>query len=118
MRKTITFLALALFAASPALAHAFLDHSLPPVGSNLPTAPMSVTIWFTQELEPAFSTVEVTDQSGNRVDAGDAQVDPKDASILHTTLKTLPPGTYKVAWRVVSVDTHPTEGTFFFKVGG
>jgi copper resistance protein C len=118
MRKTATFLALASFAASPALAHAFLDHSLPPVGGALPTAPAGVTIWFTQELEPAFSTVEVTDQSGNRVDAGDAQVDAKDASILHATLKPLPPGTYKVAWRVVSVDTHPTEGTFFFRVGG
>jgi methionine-rich copper-binding protein CopC len=118
MRKTMAFLALASIAASPALAHAFLDHSLPPVGSSLPKAPTSVTIWFTQELEPAFSTVEVTDQSGNRVDAGDAQVDPKDASILHATLKPLPPGTYKVAWRVVSVDTHPTDGTFYFRVGG
>lgn len=117
MRKLMAILALASLAASPALAHAFLDHALPPVGSDLPSAPTSVTIWFTQELEPAFCTVAVTDQSGNRVDAGDAQVDPKDASILHATLKPLSPGTYKVTWRVVSVDTHPTEGSFFFRVG-
>ena len=118
MRKALAILAVASFAASPALEHAFLVHALPPVGSQLPTAPRSVTIWFTQELEPAFSTVEVTDQSGNRVDAGDAQVDSKDASILHATLKPLPPGTSLVAWRVESVDTHPTEGTFGFRVGG
>jgi copper resistance protein C len=118
MRKTIAILGLVLFAASPALAHAFLDHSLPPVGSSLPTAPTSVTIWFTQQLEPAFSTVEVTDQSGNRVDAADAQVDATDPSILRATLKPLPAGTYKVAWRVVSVDTHPTDGSFYFRVGG
>jgi methionine-rich copper-binding protein CopC len=118
MRKLLAILALACFAASQALAHAFLDHALPRVGSDLPSAPTTVMIWFTQELEPAFSTLEVTDQSGNRVDAGDAQVDAKDATILHATLKPLPPGFYKVAWRVVSVDTHPTEGTFSFHVGG
>jgi methionine-rich copper-binding protein CopC len=118
MRKTFAILALACFAASPALAHAFLDHALPRVGSDLPSAPTTVMIWFTQELEPAFSTLEVTDQSGNRVDGGDAQVDAKDATILRATLQALPPGFYKVAWRVVSVDTHPTEGTFSFHVGG
>ena len=117
MRRTFAILALATLAASKAGAHAFLDHALPAVGSELPKAPTVITIWFTQELEPAFSTVEVRDQAGNRVDAGDAQVDTKDASILHATLKPLSPGTYKVAWRVVSVDTHPTEGTFVFRVG-
>ena len=117
MRSKLALLALALFAASPALAHAFLDHALPRVGSELPTAPATVTIWFTQELEPAFSTLEVRDQAGNRVDAGDAQVDAKDATILRASLKPLAPGVYKVAWRVVSVDTHPTDGTFVFQVG-
>jgi hypothetical protein len=117
MRKILIILALATFAASPALAHAFLDHASPRVGSALPSAPATVTIWFTQELEPAFSTVEVRDEAGSRVDAGDARVDAADATILHATLKPLPPGTYKVAWRVVSVDTHPTEGTFTFHVG-
>ena len=33
-------------------------------------------------------------------------------------LDRLPPGTYLVSWHVVSVDTHPTEGTFTFEVGG
>lgn len=117
MRKPISLLALMTVATSPAWAHAFLDHATPSVGSALATAPAAVSIWFTQELEPAFSTVEVVDQAGNRVDAGDAKVDASDATILRTTLKALPPGMYKVAWRVVSVDTHPTEGTFYFRVG-
>ena len=29
----------------------------------------------------------------------------------------LPPGTYKVIWRVLSVDTNRTEGDFTFRVG-
>ena len=32
-------------------------------------------------------------------------------------LLNLPPGTYTVSWRVVSVDTHPTEGRFQFSIG-
>jgi methionine-rich copper-binding protein CopC len=117
MGKLLATLALVPLAASAAWAHAFLDHATPGVGSSLSTAPTAVSIWFTQELEPAFSTVEVLDQTGNRVDVGDAKVDASDATILRTTLKSLPPGMYKVAWRVVSVDTHPTEGTFYFRVG-
>ena len=117
MRKILLSLAVAVLAASLAQAHAFLDHASPAVGRTIPSPPPTVTIWFTQELEPAFSSIEVQDQSGTRVDVGDARVDPQDATILRVSLKPLPPGKYKVIWRVVSVDTHPTEGTFTFTVG-
>jgi methionine-rich copper-binding protein CopC len=109
--------AVALWAA-PAEAHAFLDHASPAVGSSLPTAPAAVTMWFTQQLEPAFTTATVTDQSGNPVDAGSAQVDPKDPTELRVQLKPLPPGTYTVMWHALSVDTHTTQGHFTFEVGG
>src|SRR5215472_17047792 len=117
MRKIITALAFAMLMVSLAQAHALLDHASPAVGRSVPTSPPTVTIWFTQELEPAFSSIEVQDRSGARVDVGDAKVDAKDATILRVSLKPLPPGKYKVFWRVVSVDTHPTEGTFTFTVG-
>jgi methionine-rich copper-binding protein CopC len=108
----------ALLLAAAARAHAFLDHANPAVGSTLRQPPTGVSLWFTQELEPAFSTVTIVDQAGQRVDGGDAQVDARDQTLLHASLKPLPAGTYKVAWRVVSVDTHTTEGTFTFRVGG
>jgi methionine-rich copper-binding protein CopC len=107
-----------LLAAPAARAHAFLDHATPSVGSTVPRAPGLVKLWFTQELEPAFSTIEVLDQSGRRVDQGDAKVDGRDATLLEARLKPLPPGTYKVVWRVVSVDTHATDGNFTFRVAG
>ena len=56
-------------AAPAARAHAFLDHASPAVGSSLPAAPSAVTMWFTQQLEPAFTTATVSDKSGARVDA-------------------------------------------------
>ena len=110
---------IALIAAIPAVqAHAFLDHASPAVGSAVPTAPAAVTLWFTQDLEPAFSSVTVTNQAGQRVDLGNVQVPQGAPAQLQVGLRPLAAGTYTVRWNVVSVDTHPTQGTFTFQVGG
>ena len=106
------------FASPAASAHAFLDHASPAVGSSVPVAPAVVTLWFTQDLEPAFSTVTVTDKAGQRVDLADAQVPAGQPAELQVGLKKLPRGTYTVRWRAVSVDTHNTEGHFTFDVRG
>jgi methionine-rich copper-binding protein CopC len=100
--------------AGPAGAHAFLDHAEPRVGSTVPTAPREVSLSFTQQLEPAFSSVQVFDSSGARVDQGRAQV---AGSVMRVSVKALSPGTYRVRWKVLSVDTHTTEGSFTFRVG-
>ena len=104
--------------AATVQAHAFLDHASPAVGSTVPTAPEAVTMWFTQQLEPAFTTATVTDASGSTVDTGPAQVDPQDPTELRVPLKKLPPGTYTVSWHALSVDTHTTTGHFTFTVAG
>jgi hypothetical protein len=119
MRRIITALIAGLLvaSASPARAHAFLDHASPAVGSSVPVGPPNVMLWFTQELEPAFSGVTVTNEAGQRVDLGNAQIPQGSPAELQVGLKPLPPGTYLVSWHVVSVDTHPTEGTFTFEVG-
>jgi hypothetical protein len=109
--------ALATGATSLAWAHAFLDHASPAVGSSVAASPPDVTLWFTQDLEPAFSDVTVTNEAGQRVDLGNAHIPQGSPAELQIALKPLPPGTYTVSWHVVSVDTHPTEGTFTFDVG-
>ena len=106
----------ALAAAPYAIAHAFLDHASPRVGSTVRGAPPAVKLWFTEELEPAFSTIRVLDKNGKPVDRGDAHVDKSDRTLLEVALPPLEPGTYRVRWRVVSVDTHVTEGDFTFGV--
>lgn len=103
-----------LLSGTSAGAHAFLDHAEPRVGSSVPSAPRQVSLWFTQELEPAFSSADVEDANGARVDQGKAQI---SGAVMRVGLKALPPGTYKVHWKVISVDTHPTEGSFTFHVG-
>jgi copper resistance protein C len=100
-----------------AQAHAFLDHASPPVGGTVPVPPSVLSLAFTQEVEPAFSNVTVTNQAGQRVDLGNVQVPAGAPAELRVGLRPLPPGTYTVSWRVVSVDTHPTQGSFQFTVG-
>ena len=119
MRKILAALvvgAVALGAAPSAPAHAFLDHASPPVGSSVLVPPPGVALWFTQDLEPAFSGVTVTNEAGQRVDLGNAQIPQDNPAELRIGLMPLTPGTYLVSWHVVSVDTHPTEGTFTFEI--
>ena len=114
---TAFFLAIAmLFAPAAVRAHAFLDHADPAVGSTVPNAPAVVHIWFTQELEPAFSWIQVTDKSGASVSDGSSSVDPDNKQEMDLKLKALPPGTYTVKWHALSVDTHTTQGDFTFEV--
>jgi copper resistance protein C len=105
---------LLLLATGKASAHAFLDHAEPRVGNKVATAPREVTLWFTQKLEPAFSTVTVTNSAGERVDTGKTRVSGNQMSV---SLRPGGTGTYHVTWRVLSVDTHTTDGNFTFQVG-
>jgi methionine-rich copper-binding protein CopC len=114
LRATALLAALALPAA--ALAHAFLDRAVPAVGSKVHGQPAEVRLRFSQPLEPAFSTVRVLDAGGKQVERMDKGLDPKDASVLRVSLPGLAPGVYKVVWRVLSVDTHVTEGDYTFEV--
>jgi len=116
MRNTITVALLALLplGTPSARAHAFLDHADPRVGSTVPAAPHELTMTFTQQLEPAFSSADVHDASGARVDQGRPQI---SGTVMRVGLKPLPAGSYRVHWKALSVDTHTTEGSFTFRVG-
>ncbi len=116
--KGLTLTALVSVAAmTHARAHAFIDHTDPMVGSAIKQAPAEVRLWYTQGLESAFSRVQVFDASGKEVDKKDIHLDPENNHLMVVSLPAgLGAGTYKVVWRVVSVDTHPTEGSFKFQV--
>jgi methionine-rich copper-binding protein CopC len=97
-----------------AQAHAFLDHAEPAVGAQISQSPAQVKIWFTEDVEPAFSVIQVADASGKPIDKKDTHLDPQNKAILLVSLPTLTPGTYKVSWKVVAEDTHHTQGNFSF----
>jgi methionine-rich copper-binding protein CopC len=93
-----------------------LQRAEPRVESKLKRAPDEVKLYFTERLEPAYSAVRVLDAAGAQVDRRDSRVDRANPALLRATLPPLPPGTYKVLWRVLSIDADVTEGAFTFRV--
>ena len=107
-------LAALLFGTAGVSAHAFLDHAEPRVGSTVRTPPRALSLSFSETLEPSFSSATVADASGKRVDTGAKRVSGK---VMTIPLRALRPGTYRVNWHVLSIDTHRTQGSFTFRVG-
>ena len=119
MRTAIIALAaLAVVTHVPcAHAHAQLDHASPTVGGTVKAAPSAVTLSFTEAVEPKFSSIEARDDKGVAVQSGAAQGVAGNAAQLRVGVKPLTAGTYTVKWKVLSVDTHRTQGSFSFTVG-
>jgi methionine-rich copper-binding protein CopC len=99
-----------------AAGHAMLQRTEPRVESRVKRSPDEVKLYFTEPLEPAYSSVRVVNDRGGQVDRGDSRVDRSNPVLLRVTLPALPPGTYRVRWRVLSIDADVTEGGFAFRV--
>jgi copper resistance protein C len=115
-RAIVSLFLIALTGATQVEAHAFLKDAEPGVGSTVQKSPSEVRIRFTESIEPAVSSIQVFDASGKEVDKRDLHLDRSDHALLHVSLPQLRAGIYKVVWRVVSVDTHVTNGNFTFRV--
>jgi methionine-rich copper-binding protein CopC len=107
---------LLLLPVAAAIAHAHLKSAVPPVGGVVEIAPSEIDINFTEALEPRFSSIEVSDSAGARVDNQDPHSAPDDANRFIVSLKPLQPGTYTVKWHATATDTHKTSGTYKFTV--
>jgi methionine-rich copper-binding protein CopC len=119
MRNIVHRLLMAAVLSLPgvaAAAHAFLGQAMPPVGGIVSIAPREVRLTFSEGIEPAFSRIELTRADGQPISTAPATVDPRDNTQLVLALPPLAPGRYRVRWRVVSVDTHPTEGDYTFEI--
>ena len=108
--------AAAALAPLAAAAHAFLQRAEPRVGSEVAKAPPAIRLSFTEDIVVPFSRVAVSGPPGFG-GAGLPHAVAGDARSLAVDLKRpAPPGAYTVRWRVLSVDTHVTEGDFSFQV--
>lgn len=117
-RVGIVTLAATLAVGLPAAlrAHAMLNHAEPAVGATVAHPPARVTLWFSDRLEPAFSTIRVTDTQGQRLDRGDVHGLKGSPEALEVSLPPLAPGEYTVTWEVRSTDVHTTHGAYHFRV--
>lgn len=108
----------AAVAAPNANAHASLRSSDPDGGTQIAAAPDQIAITFTEQPEPALSSVRVLGSTGEEFQSGKPTPAGGDPLTLRTAVGDLPQGVYTVLWRVVSrVDGHATAGAFAFGVG-
>lgn len=78
--------------------------------------PKQVSIEFDDALEPAFSSLHVTDAAGQSVTSAKSSVDTSDKKRMSVALQTLKPGAYTVSWVAVAADGHRTQGRYTFTV--
>jgi methionine-rich copper-binding protein CopC len=97
-------------------AHAKLARSEPAAASTLRSAPGEVRLWFTENLEAAFSSAHLLDGERRRVDGTEGKVDGTNGALLRMTLPALGAGSYTVVYRVVSIDSHVTAGELSFTI--
>ncbi|MFJ8688735.1 copper resistance CopC family protein [Micromonospora wenchangensis] len=101
-------------AATPARAHNGLRSASPARDATLTRAPTTITLEFLARLDPTFTTIVLTDGTERRVPTDDPVVSGATGSVRVTG--PLPNGTYTVAYRVVSADGHPVQGSYPFTV--
>ncbi|MFE1878295.1 copper resistance CopC/CopD family protein [Streptomyces diastatochromogenes] len=109
---------LLLGTTAPASAHAALRETDPADGTVVRTAPRQVTLTFTESVGLLTDSLRVYDPQNRRVRTGEADHAAGRSDTVRVRLPAkLGTGTYTVAWRVVSADSHPVSGALTFSVG-
>lgn len=116
MALTSVTLWFAFASGTPASAHAVLETSSPADQSVLPHSPSKVTLTFGERVTLTVGSLRVYDGAGKRVDVGLATHGATGAQITVGLKPHLPTGSYAVAWRVISEDSHPVHGGLVFSV--
>jgi methionine-rich copper-binding protein CopC len=98
--------------AVPASAHDAAESTSPAAGATVATPPEKVSITFNKNPLRLGSQIVVTDAAGNSWADGDVEIVDNVAS--QKLKQGAPAGAFTVAWRVVSSDSHPIEGSFSF----
>ncbi|HET7584341.1 MAG TPA: copper resistance protein CopC [Gemmatimonadaceae bacterium] len=104
-------------ARAAAFMHATLISSEPAADAVLARAPRRVRLVFSEPIEPTLARVSLIAQDGD-VQPLAPTGDPTDVHALLAPTDSLAMGAYRVAWRIVSADGHPVQGSFVFFVGG
>lgn len=107
----------ALVAASgTASAHAIAKETSPPAGERLTTAPTELLVIFTEDIDPAVTTLRLLNERGERIPLPDATIEPPRTA--RVPLPSLSQGGYLAQWGTLSkADGHATSGSWSFVVG-
>jgi copper resistance protein C len=108
-------LLVSLLSGPAAMAHDQVIDQIPAPGSSVEAGPVDIRLDFSNELLDIGSGAEII------ITAPDGSFAPTSCASINGTLATAKtdldqPGTYTVAWRVVSSDGHPIEGNYTFEL--
>ncbi len=108
-----------LSAPQPVEAHGYLIRVIPDNRAVLARSPTRIQAWFSEGLEPRFSTISLTDERGNPIPLEEAGVVPSNTSQLSARVpQPLPDGAYIVTMRVAfASDGHIYNERLVFWVG-
>ncbi|MEV7225612.1 copper resistance CopC family protein [Polymorphospora sp. NPDC051019] len=112
----LAVIATAALPAAPAWAHNQLTTAEPAPQSTLDTSPEQVVLEFVEPLNPRYTAIVVTDAAGMTVSDGQPEITGNRGAV--TFAAPLAGGAYTVAYRVVSLDGHPVQGSYPFTVAG
>lgn len=112
----MSVLLMLVFAPSSVWAHAYLVKATPAKRAMLNHAPSKIQLWFNERLEAQYSSLTLTDDKGKPVETGTPVVSAEDPKLLSATVKSLPPGRYRIQYRVLSVDGHIVKDQYSFTV--
>ncbi|MFI2650723.1 MULTISPECIES: copper resistance CopC family protein [Micromonospora] len=107
-------LAVLLAPATPAAAHNSLQAASPAQDARISKSPAQITLKFLQKLDPAFTTIVLSDAGQRKVPTSEPAVTGTTGTV--TISEPLANGSYTVAYRVVSSDGHPVQGSYSFTV--
>lgn len=106
------FAASVLGLAGPAAAHDAAESTSPAQGASVSVPPEQVSVTFNKNPLGIGASISVKDAAG--AEWADGPVEIVDNVASQKVKAGSPAGQYTVAWRVVSSDSHPIEGTFVF----
>jgi methionine-rich copper-binding protein CopC len=104
-----------ILAAAPAFAHSH-PVTMTPAPNSTVTAPTEVSILFSEDLEPKFSSLKLKNTAGELVSKEASVLDPKDAKHMTLALPKLPPGVYTLEWMSSSTDGHRLSRSYNFTI--
>lgn len=107
---------LAVAGASPAWAHASLTSTSPASGSVVDGSPGEIVLSFSEDVDVLSDGIRLLAADASLVPIGPVR-HGQDGRTLVAAVGDLADGTYAVAWRTVSADSHAITGAFSFSVG-
>lgn len=118
MKMMVIATALLSLSYSSAFAHAHLTEAVPADGAVVASSPVSLSLSFTEAIEPKLSGATLKRPDGTPVDVGTASPGVADDRLMSIALpQPLGQGVYTVEWHAFSKDGHTTRGMYHFTVG-